>query len=318
MCNTWSFATRGQLQRNHLQLVINRNVINCNMINRGQSQRSQSQCGQSQYGYLHHVESNISRTIATMGKANVDDSRLEKLGRISAYTKGTKFITKKALMSKEALQANNNSLLEMLNIMSNISPGESAPKKAKTVKDFPSKQTINSDYFAALLNRFNNILKKKMSRHGFIRALTNSKNATKNYFPIHIRQIYCDPLLSIAAYYFFPSLRIPSRKNDSSLEAIQFWSQLSISAKEVNRIVHLWPLLSPIFRVAYESRGEKTGHLLRLSPNRSNFLLLHKTGSAGQPGRVLLIETSDSQREQRLENTADGVGLPISTFPSMS
>ena len=67
-----------------------------------------------------------------------------------------------------------------------------------------------------------------------------------------------------------------------------------------------------------ESRVEKTGHLLRLSTNRSNFLLLHKTGSASQPGRVPLIETSDSQREQRLENTAGGVGLPISTFPSMS
>jgi len=35
------------------------------------------------------------------------------------------------------------------------------------------------------------------------------------------------------------------------------------------------------FRVAYEFRGEKTGHLLKLSTNRSNFLLLHKTGSAG-------------------------------------
>jgi len=33
---------------------------------------------------------------------------------------------------------------------------------------------------------------------------------------------------------------------------------------------------------------------------------------------VPLIETSDKQREQRLENTAGGVGLPISTFPSMS
>ena len=86
----------------------------------------------------------------------------------------------------------------------------------------------------------------------------------------------------------------------------------------IQSIVHLWPLLSPIFRVAYESRVEKTGHLLRLSTNRSNFLLLHKTGSAGQPGRVPLIETSDSQREQHLENTAGGVGLPISTFPSMS
>jgi len=67
-----------------------------------------------------------------------------------------------------------------------------------------------------------------------------------------------------------------------------------------------------------ESRVEKTGHLLKLSMNRSNYLLLHKIGSAGQTGRVPLIETSDSQREQRLENTAGGVGLPISTFPSMS
>ena len=80
----------------------------------------------------------------------------------------------------------------------------------------------------------------------------------------------------------------------------------------IQSIVHRWPLLSPIFRVAYESRAEKTGHLLRLSTNRSNFLLLHKTGSAGQPGRVSLIEISDSQRKQRLENTAGGVGL--STF----
>ena len=83
----------------------------------------------------------------------------------------------------------------------------------------------------------------------------------------------------------------------------------------IQSIVHRWPLLSPIFRVAYEFRVEKTGHLLRLSTNRSNFLL---TGSGGQPGRVLLIETSDNQREQRLENTTDGVGLSISTFPSMS
>jgi len=78
------------------------------------------------------------------------------------------------------------------------------------------------------------------------------------------------------------------------------------------------PLLSPIFRVVYESRVAKTNHLLRLSTNRFNFLLLHKTGNAGQPGRVSLIETSDSQREQRLENTTGGVRLLISTFPSMS
>jgi len=88
----------------------------------------------------------------------------------------------------------------------------------------------------------------------------------------------------------------------------------------IQSIVHRWPLPFLIFRVAYESRVEKTGHLLRLSTNRSNFLLLHrsKTGSAGQPGRVPLIETSDRQSEQRLENTVGEVGLPISTFPSMS
>jgi len=88
----------------------------------------------------------------------------------------------------------------------------------------------------------------------------------------------------------------------------------------IQNIVHRWPLLSPIFQVAYpdESRVEKIDYFLKLSTNRSNFLLLHKTGSAGQPGRVPLIETSVSQREQRLENTAGGVGLPISTFPNMS
>ena len=86
----------------------------------------------------------------------------------------------------------------------------------------------------------------------------------------------------------------------------------------IQSIVHRWPLLFFIFRAAYESRVEKTGHLLKRSMNGSNFLLLHKTGSAGQPSRVPLIETSDSPREQRLENTAGGVGLPISTFPSMS
>jgi len=42
----------------------------------------------------------------------------------------------------------------------------------------------------------------------------------------------------------------------------------------IQSIVHCCLLLSPIFRVAYESRVEKTGHLLRLSTNQSNFLLL--------------------------------------------
>ena len=70
-------------------------------------------------------------------------------------------------------------------------------------------------------------------------------------------------------------------------------------------IVHRWPLLSPIFRVAYESCVEKIGHLLRLSTNRSNFFFIRPEVLVS---RVPLIETSDSQREQRLENTAGGVG----------
>ncbi|GFY36508.1 uncharacterized protein TNCV_27141 [Trichonephila clavipes] len=71
----------------------------------------------------------------------------------------------------------------------------------------------------------------------------------------------------------------------------------------IQSIVHHWPLLSPIFRAAYESRVEKT-YLLKRSANRSNFLHRHKTGSASQPGRLPLIETSDNSREQGLENTA--------------
>ena len=64
----------------------------------------------------------------------------------------------------------------------------------------------------------------------------------------------------------------------------------------IQSIVHRWPLLSPTFRVAYESHVEKTGHLLRLSRIDPIFYFF-KIGSAGQPGRVPLIETSDSQRE---------------------
>jgi len=45
---------------------------------------------------------------------------------------------------------------------------------------------------------------------------------------------YC-PSLSTTFSHLSGNFRIPSRKNDSSLEAIQFWSQFSISAKEVNR-----------------------------------------------------------------------------------
>ena len=45
---------------------------------------------------------------------------------------------------------------------------------------------------------------------------------------------YC-PSLPTTFSHLSGNFRIPSRTNDSSLEAIQFWSQFSISAKEVNR-----------------------------------------------------------------------------------
>jgi len=45
---------------------------------------------------------------------------------------------------------------------------------------------------------------------------------------------YC-PSLSTTFSHLSGNFRIPSQKNDSSLEAIQFWSKFSISAKEVNR-----------------------------------------------------------------------------------
>jgi len=45
---------------------------------------------------------------------------------------------------------------------------------------------------------------------------------------------YC-PSLPITFSHLSDNFRIPSRKNDLSLEAIQFWNQFSISAKEVNR-----------------------------------------------------------------------------------
>ena len=39
----------------------------------------------------------------------------------------------------------------------------------------------------------------------------------------------------------------------------------------IQSIVHRWPLLSPIFRAVYESRFEKTGHLLKRFKNWSKF-----------------------------------------------
>jgi len=85
----------------------------------------------------------------------------------------------------------------------------------------------------------------------------------------------------------------------------------------IQSIVHRWPLLSPIFWRSVRIPRRKNWSSFE-AIHESNFLLLHKIGSAGQPGHVLLIQTSDSQRKQRLENTAGGIGLPILTFPSMS
>ena len=77
------------------------------------------------------------------------------------------------------------------------SPDESAPQKAKTMKSagkviatvfwnargiiridyLPSKQTINGDYYTALLNRFNNILQKKCPHLANKEVLFHQDNA---------------------------------------------------------------------------------------------------------------------------------------------
>ena len=46
------------------------------------------------------------------------------------------------------------------------------------------------------------------------------------------------------------------------------------------------------------------------------FWHLHKNRSAAQPGHVSLNGTSDNRKGQSLVNTADGVRLPFSVFPS--
>ncbi|KYN22344.1 hypothetical protein ALC57_05249 [Trachymyrmex cornetzi] len=146
------------------------------------------------------------------------------------------------------------------------------------------------------------------------------------YFIVRFPRVPCIPLPrgDEASYVFISSVIIflfppmAGRFTSGQFSGLSRTTFLSGSSSTFICIVHRWPLLSPILRAAYESRVEKTDHPLRRSTNRYNFLLFHKTGSAGQPGRVPLIETSDSQKEQHLENTAGGVGLPISTFPSIS
>jgi len=68
-------------------------------------------------------------------------------------------------------------------------------------------------------------------------------------------------------------------------------------------VIHLWFKVLFIATTFSHLSGSiriprrKNWSSLEASTNRSNFLLLHKTESAGQPGRVPLIETSYSQRE---------------------
>ena len=84
----------------------------------------------------------------------------------------------------------------------------------------------------------------------------------------------------------------------------------------IQSIVHRWSLLSPIFRVA--NPASKKLVIFRGYPRIDPIFYFFIRPEVLISQAVPLIETSDSQREQRLENTAGGVGIPISTFPNMS
>ncbi|KAG5332033.1 SETMR methyltransferase, partial [Acromyrmex heyeri] len=102
-------------------------------------------------------------------------------------------------------------------------PSEPALKKAKTFFEmrynsyrlFPPKQTINGDYYATLLDRFNNILKKKRSPFGEESALP-SRQRTGSHVPGTDGQIQRIPLriassifarFSPCDYFLFPNLK---------------------------------------------------------------------------------------------------------------
>lgn len=63
--------------------------------------------------------------------------------------------------------------------------------------------------------------------------------------------------------------------------------------------------------------GQKIGHLLEQTTNRSNYGFLHKVGSAGRLGPAPLLETDHSPREQHLESIAGGLEFLIPKFQSM-
>ncbi|KAG5320800.1 SETMR methyltransferase, partial [Acromyrmex heyeri] len=92
------------------------------------------------------------------------------------------------------------------------SPSKPAPKKAK-IDYLPSKQTINDDYYAALLDRFNNILKYLVKK----KVLFHQDNARVHSCPAPMAkfnefryELFPHPAYSpdLTPYYFlFPNLK---------------------------------------------------------------------------------------------------------------
>jgi len=83
----------------------------------------------------------------------------------------------------------------------------------------------------------------------------------------------------------------------------------------IQSIVHRWPTFSHLsgsVRIPRRKNWSSFGYP-RIDP-----IFYFSIRPKVLVSQVPLIETSDSQREQRLENTAGGIGLPISTFRSMS
>ncbi|KAG5311087.1 SETMR methyltransferase, partial [Acromyrmex insinuator] len=92
------------------------------------------------------------------------------------------------------------------------SPSEPAPKKAKTVKS--AGKVIATDYYAALLDRFNNILKKNAKK----KVLFHQDNARVHTYPAPIAKfnefryelllhLAYSPDLTPCDYFRFPNLK---------------------------------------------------------------------------------------------------------------
>jgi len=84
----------------------------------------------------------------------------------------------------------------------------------------------------------------------------------------------------------------------------------------IQNIVHHYPLLFPIFLIAYKISVEKSRHLLRLPTNQFIFRYLHMKRISTRIGRM-----SSKQvviRPEYQESTAEGrIGLSTSAFPIM-